>query len=227
MSAEGSVKVLNTWPSMFGMRVLIALKEKGVQYEYHEQDLSSKSQLLLESNPIYKKIPVLIHNGKPICESLIIVQYIDEAWSSADRAFLPKDPYQRALARFWADYVDKKVYDAGSRAMRSPEGEEKEQARKDFLETMATLDGVLVKVCGGGPYFGGQHIGLVDIALAPFLCWFDAYETFGKFKPLDEAKCPHLSKWAKTVVECPSVKEAMSIAPPHKVVEFIQKMMKK
>jgi glutathione S-transferase len=58
---------------------------------------------------IYKKIPVLIHDGKPISESLIIVQYIDEVWS--DKApLLPSDPYQRAQAHFWADFIDKKVY---------------------------------------------------------------------------------------------------------------------
>jgi len=59
-------------------------------------------------NPIHKKIPVLIHNGKPICESAIIVQYIDEVWN--DKApILPSDPYERAQARFWVDYIDKKV----------------------------------------------------------------------------------------------------------------------
>ena len=64
--------------------------------------------LLLQMNPIHKKIPVLIHNGKPICESAIIVQYIDEVWN--DKApILPSDPYERAQARFWVDYIDKKV----------------------------------------------------------------------------------------------------------------------
>jgi glutathione S-transferase len=99
--------LLDTWPSMFGMRVRIALAEKGIKYEYKEQDLKNKSELLLKMNPINKKIPVLIHNGKPICESLIIVQYIDEVWN--DRSpLLPSDPYQRAQARFWADFFDQK-----------------------------------------------------------------------------------------------------------------------
>ena len=96
------------WASIFGMRVRVALAEKGIKYENKEEDLRNKSPLLLQMNPIHKKIPVLIHNGKPICESLIIVQYIDEVWH--DRApLLPSDPYQRAQARFWADFIDKKV----------------------------------------------------------------------------------------------------------------------
>ncbi|KAI5057362.1 hypothetical protein GOP47_0027377 [Adiantum capillus-veneris] len=219
MSSEESVKVMNTWVSMFGLRVLIALKHKGLHYEYQEEDLANKSQLLLESNPIHKKIPVLIHNGKPICESLIIVQYIDETWLSSDKPILPKDPYNRAMARFWADYVDKKVYDAGMRIIRSPEGELREQAKKEMIEYLTTLDGALRDLCGGGPYFGGYNIGFVDIALAPFLCWFEAYETMGAFKLLDEGQCPHLFKWAKDVLQHPSVKEAVKIAPSDKLVD--------
>lgn len=102
------VILLDYWASMFGMRTRIALAEKGVKYEYREEDLSNKSSLLLEMNPIHKKIPVLIHKGKPICESIIQVQYIDEVWSNSN-PILPSDPYQRAQARFWVDYIDKKV----------------------------------------------------------------------------------------------------------------------
>lgn len=96
--------------SMFGMRVRVALAEKGIEYEYREENLlANKSPLLLEMNPIHKKIPVLIHNGKPISESLIIVEYIDEVWKDKSPTLLPSDPYQRAQARFWADFIDKKV----------------------------------------------------------------------------------------------------------------------
>ena len=65
-------------------------------------------KLINEMNPVHKKIPVLIHNGKAISESLVIVEYIDEVWKDKS-PLLPTDPYQRAQARFWADYVDKKV----------------------------------------------------------------------------------------------------------------------
>lgn len=102
------VVLLDFWPSPFGMRVRIALAEKGIDYEPREEDLSNKSPLLLKMNPVHKQIPVLIHKGRPVCESLIIVQYIDEVWSHK-APLLPSDPYHRAHARFWADYVDKKV----------------------------------------------------------------------------------------------------------------------
>jgi glutathione S-transferase len=105
------VVLLDFWPSVFGMRVRIALAEKGIKYEYKEEgsrNKSDKSDLLLKMNPVHKKVPVLIHNGKPVCESVIIVQYIDEVWNDKS-PLLPSDPYQRAHARFWADFIDQKV----------------------------------------------------------------------------------------------------------------------
>ena len=103
-----TVLVLGAWASPFSNRVRIALLEKGVEYEYKEEDLVNKSSLLLKSNPVHKKVPVLIHNERPICESLIIVQYIDETWNKTS-PLMPGDPYERANARFWADYIDNKV----------------------------------------------------------------------------------------------------------------------
>jgi hypothetical protein len=103
------VTLLDFWASPFGMRVKIALAEKGVKYEYSEQDLRDKSALLLQMNPVYKKIPVLVHRGKPVCESLIIVQYIDDVWRGK-APLLPSDPYERAQSMFWADFIDKKVW---------------------------------------------------------------------------------------------------------------------
>ncbi|KAF0929939.1 hypothetical protein E2562_027069, partial [Oryza meyeriana var. granulata] len=102
------LKLLGTWMSPFVIRVRLALSLKGLSYEYIEQNIRDKSELLVVSNPVHKKVPVLIHDGKPICESEIIVQYIDEAFPGAGAGFLPSDPYERAVARFWVSYIDDK-----------------------------------------------------------------------------------------------------------------------
>lgn len=108
MSSE--VVVVDFWANGFGMRARIALEEKGIEYRYVEEDLSiaERSPLVLEMNPVCKSVPVLIHGRRPICDSLVIVQYIDEAWKVGP-TLLPRDPHQGALARFWADFINKKV----------------------------------------------------------------------------------------------------------------------
>ena len=107
--SKGEVVLLDCWASPFCMRAKIALEEKGVQHERREENLfGGKSELLLKSNPIHQQVPVLLHNGKPISESTIVVGYIDEVWPSST-PLLPTCPYERAQARFWADFIDKKV----------------------------------------------------------------------------------------------------------------------
>ncbi|GMN70369.1 hypothetical protein TIFTF001_039417 [Ficus carica] len=213
------VILLDVLLSMFGARVRIALAEKEVKYENKEQNLSDKSPLLLEMNPIHKKIPVLIHNGKPVCESLIIVEYIDNVWQRK-APLLPTDPYQRSQARFWADFVDKKLYVAGNKVLTiTTKGEEQETAKKEFLDTLKMLEAEL----GDKPYFGGESFGFVDIALVGFYSWFHAYETFGNFSV--EAECPKLIAWAKRCMEKESVSKSL---PDQKTVyEYVVQVRKK
>ncbi|KAK4381550.1 Glutathione S-transferase U9 [Sesamum angolense] len=104
MAEENKVVLHGLWSSTYVKRVELALKIKGIPFEYVEEDVLNKGPLLLKYNPIHKKVPVLVHNGKPIFESLVILEYIDEMWRN-EPLLLPKDPNERARTRFWAGYV--------------------------------------------------------------------------------------------------------------------------
>ncbi|KAL0364107.1 UNVERIFIED_CONTAM: Glutathione S-transferase U17 [Sesamum angustifolium] len=104
MATSAGVQLLGSRASPFSNRVQLALKLKSVEYEFVEEVFyANKSERLLNANPVYQKIPVLIHDAKPVCESLVIVEYIDEAWTGNGPSILPSDSYERAIARFWLD----------------------------------------------------------------------------------------------------------------------------
>nr|XP_009413464.2 PREDICTED: glutathione S-transferase U17-like [Musa acuminata subsp. malaccensis] len=132
-AAAGEVRLIGAWPSPYVLRPRVALNLKGVEYEFLEVKFGEKSELLLRSNPVYKKIPVLLHHDKPVCESMIIVEYVDGAWANSGQAILPADPYERALHRFWAVYIDDKWFPSmvgiGKAETEEAKAESAEQAR--------------------------------------------------------------------------------------------------
>ncbi|KDP37218.1 hypothetical protein JCGZ_06274 [Jatropha curcas] len=211
MSEGDQLILLDLFPSPFAARVRIALAEKELQYESKQEDLSNKSPLLLQMNPVHKQIPVLIHNDKPICESMIIVQYIDEVWTHKS-PLLPSHPYQRAHARFWADYIDKKIYPIG-RMLWASKGEVKEASKKELVQCFKILEGELADK----PYFGGESFGYIDLALIPFSNFFYSFETLGKLSM--EVECPKLLEWSKRCLQKETVSK--SIADPKTVYETV------
>uniref|UniRef100_A0ACD5WFI5 Uncharacterized protein n=1 Tax=Avena sativa TaxID=4498 RepID=A0ACD5WFI5_AVESA len=216
---DDGLVLLGFWVSPFAQRCRIALAEKGLPYKYVEEDLfGGKSDLLLRSNPVHKKIPVLLHHGKPVNESLVILQYLDDAFPETP-SLLPADPHARAHARFWADYIDKKVTDCGSRLWKL-KGEPHRQARAEMIEILRTLEAEL----GEKKFFGGEHgFGFVDAAFAPSTAWFLTYERYGEFSVAEVA--PRLAACAARCGERESVAE--SIYSPEKVYDFIGELRKK
>ncbi|WMV28549.1 hypothetical protein MTR67_021934 [Solanum verrucosum] len=219
--ATGSVKLLGSWASPFVNRVEIALKIKSIEsHELIQENVLNKSELLLKSNPVYKKIPVLIHDEQPIRESLVILQYIDEAWLNGP-SILPSDPYDRAIARFWAAYIDEKWYPLVAE-YRNAEGKE---AKAAVVEKMSggnlLLEEAFIKINKGKSFFGGDRIGYVDIVLGSLLGWVKVIEIMDDMKILDETKLPSLAEWDERFFSDKAVKDI--IPQPEKLVEAYQK----
>ncbi|XP_059667876.1 glutathione S-transferase U8-like [Cornus florida] len=210
------VKLLGVWRSPFSRRVEIGLKLKGVPYEFiEEEDLfGKKSDLLLKYNPVHKKIPVLLHNGKPIAESVVILEYIDDTWKGG-HPILPKHPYDRAMARFWAKFIDDKCAPAIWKANWSKD-KEKEEAMEEAHELLKTLESELK----GKRFFGGDDIGLVDIVANFIAFWAGLIQEVSGTELLTREKFPVLFKWIDEYVNCSVIKE--NLPPRDKLTAFFR-----
>ncbi|KAJ8553655.1 hypothetical protein K7X08_024333 [Anisodus acutangulus] len=221
MEDEKNVTLHGMWISTYAKKVELALKIKGIAYEYVEEDLSNKSSLLLKFNPIHKKVPVLLHHGKPVSESLVILEYIDETWKNEPR-FLPEDPYERARVRFWATYC-LQISDTMKKAFISAQ-EVEEGAFDEFFEKLKVMEeGMRDFFPGGRSNICTENLGLLDIIIVGSLGTFKAAEEVLETKLVDPQRNPFVYSWVNTLLELPLVKETL---PPHdKVVsrlEFIK-----
>ncbi|XP_031477108.1 glutathione transferase GST 23-like [Nymphaea colorata] len=211
------VVLYGTWSSFFVDRVKWALKMKGVEYQYVEEDLLNKSPMLLQYNPVYKKVPVFVHAGNPIAESTVILQYIDEVWPQ--NPIMPEDPYDRAMARFWAKFIDEKCKEAVWAAI-SPFTDEPGKNIEPALAALEVLDDHL----RGRKFFSGDTIGYTDLVAGWIPRWMAAMEEFAGTKLLDPQRFPSLHAWACKFLEVPIIRDSQ--APHDKLVERIKEYRK-
>ncbi|RVW66180.1 hypothetical protein VitviT2T_008238 [Vitis vinifera] len=206
------VKLFGAWGSPYSRRIELALKLKGLQFEYIEENLYNKSPALLKYNPVHKKVPVLVHNGKPVAESLVILEYIDETWKH--NPFLPTDPYEKAKARFWARFIDEKFWPAAKKAMAS-RGREREEAIEEAQQHLKTLESELKEK----KIFGRESLGFVDIA-AHLLFWLVvAQEAFG-VEILTEEKFPAVHELYQRLADEAVFKECMP--PKEQLIAYLK-----
>jgi len=93
-------------------KVRLALYEKGLQFESRLLDLQKFEQhapdyLKLNPNGV---VPTLVHEGRAIIESSIIIEYIEDAFPQTPLA--PVDPWLLAQMRLWLKFSDNVAYNA-------------------------------------------------------------------------------------------------------------------
>ncbi|BAT00222.1 probable glutathione S-transferase GSTU6 [Oryza sativa Japonica Group] len=225
----GELKLLGTWASPFVQRVRLALNLKGLAYEFIEEEIGGgKSELLLASNPVHKKVPVLLHRSNPICESQVIVQYLDDAFpgGAAGGDLLPSDPHARAVARFWAAYIDAEFFAPWNRSFYTASEEEKTAEMGRAAAALATIERAFAELSRGKGFFSGEdRPGFVDVVLGGFVGSMRAYGTAVGVEVLDAGRTPLLVAWAERVA---ALDAARGVIPDvERVVELSRYARKK
>ncbi|KAL6183117.1 hypothetical protein ACLB2K_044528 [Fragaria x ananassa] len=177
--------------------------------------------MLLKLNPIHKKVPVLVHNGKAITESLVIIEYIDETWKTGPR-LLPQDPYKRSQIRFWASYVQQ-VSEPMVMVLKTI-GEAQEKAIKEVSEKVKVLEAGLKGLFPDGiPSVDeySKNVTLLDLViLADLGGGYEVQEEVFGVKIIDSEKTPLIVSCITALIELPVVKESQM--PREKVVAFLK-----
>ena len=91
-------------------KVRIVLAEKGLDWKKHHIDLPNKENLrpeYLKLNPL-GVVPTLVHDGRPVIESSIICEYLNDAFPRTP--LMPADAYAASQIRFWMKHVDTKLH---------------------------------------------------------------------------------------------------------------------
>lgn len=164
-----------TWSSPWVLHAMVALEEKGLQYEVEVVPLPipEARRAELRAKAVMWKVPILVHGEAWITESMAISEYLAERFSSSDgfpRLF-PQDLAVRARARqvmsaLRTGFFELRAERPTSTIFGPPRPaklSEKAQAEADELVRIATA-----LVAGGGDGICGPWC-IADADLALFL----------------------------------------------------------
>jgi glutathione S-transferase len=92
-------------------KVRITMRAKGLDWESVKVDLFKAEQYrpdYLKLNP-KGLVPTLVHGGKPVIESTLICEYLDDAFPQPP--LKPDDPWLRSRMRIWSKVVDEGLFE--------------------------------------------------------------------------------------------------------------------
>ncbi len=190
-------------------RAVIALTEKAVPFTRIDIDLAHKPDWFLALSPL-GKTPVLRVGDRPIFESAVIVEYLEE---TAPNPLHPANPLDRARHRGWVEFASTVLngiaglYNARAAAAFTAAAR---ALHERFHQTEAAL--------GKGPWFAGERFSLVDAAFAPVFRYFDVLDRVGDFTILTDL--PKIAAWRAALANRPSVQAAAPADYPARLVRF-------
>ena len=104
------LKLYHAEPVANSLKALIALKEKGLEFQSIYIDLHKFEQhepWFVAINP-EGQVPVLDHDGFIVTHTTVINEYLEDAFTDAP-ALRPADPQGKARMRYWNKFCDEHV----------------------------------------------------------------------------------------------------------------------
>ena len=97
--------------SVCAQKVRVVLAEKGLEYREHlmtlRGDQFSPEYMKLNPNAV---VPTLVHDGRTVIESSVILYYLDEAFPAPP--LMPQDLHERAAVRQFNKLIDEYVHNS-------------------------------------------------------------------------------------------------------------------
>jgi glutathione S-transferase len=198
-------------PSTYSQKVLIALREKKVDFIPEIVDLFTP-----ESRAAYKKVypllqvPVLVDGERLVPESSIIIEYVDTRVRAGAPRLIPEDPELGRAVRFHDRVFDLYVNEQ-ARALFFDARKPAEERRPDVVakakEILDVTYAFLDKHLAGKTWATGDAFSMADCAAAPPLNYLRRLHPYSAY--------PNLSSYFHRLVERPSFARVLEEARPY------------
>eukprot|EP00164_Ancoracysta_twista_P009556 GFYU01014172.1.p1 GENE.GFYU01014172.1~~GFYU01014172.1.p1 ORF type:complete len:313 (+),score=68.60 GFYU01014172.1:58-939(+) len=219
-----TLRFLNANFCPFGQRAWLALVEKNIPHEYVNVNYANTTHPtsieLGEINPD-KTVPAARWNGKPVYDSLPLLNFLDEEYP--EHPLLPKNTYQRFIARRLLKKHNDNCVSPLYQFLMAPKATKAEllDKRDKCIKMLKILNDDVKEYSGGGPYMLGEQFTMVDIAVAPFVERLEVLlAEYRNWRIPQTPEFEHFNRWYTNVKNRDSWK-VTTAAPTKEVLEVI------
>ncbi len=183
-------------------RAAITLAHKGLAFERVYINLSNKPDWFLRVSPL-GKTPVLLVDGRPIFESTVICEYLEDVYAPA---LHPHDTLQRAQHRAWMEFGSNILNNIAG-FYSATDGTALLVRSNELTAKFLLLEAELAQRSPTGPFFDGEKFSLVDAVFGPIFRYFDVFEKIDSFGFFLDAPC--VLAWRKLLAKHTCVMNAV------------------
>jgi glutathione S-transferase len=198
------MKIIGSYVSPYVRKVLVCMELKGLDYEVDPITPFFGNDEFRRLSPLCR-IPVLIDGDLALTDSSVIAEYLDEQFP--EPPLMPREPKQRARARWLEEFADTRLGDVFIWGLFYPKlvhprvwgepGDEQRINKSLSTEIPAALDYLEGELPESGYLFG--EMGLADIAIASFF----RNAGYAGFTP-DKARWPRTAGLVEHVLAHPA-----------------------
>ncbi|KAK3061155.1 hypothetical protein LTS18_006893 [Coniosporium uncinatum] len=174
---EQPLKLYSGWFCPFVQRAWLVLEEKKIPYQYIEVNPYHKPDSLLKLNP-RGLVPTLQYDNKPLYESTVICEFLEDAYPEHTPHLLPQDPYSRARTRIWTDFVTSRIIPSFHRFLQFQPMDDEEGLEEKRREFVGYVREFVREMDEQGPFFMGAEPGLMDFVIAPWMVRLWVFDHF-------------------------------------------------
>ena len=207
-----NLKLISFTICPYVQRAMIVLNEKNISFDIEYIDLSAPPPWFYDVSPL-EKVPVLLVDGNPLFESMVICEYLDEITPGS---LYPADAFEKAQSRSWIEFGNH-ILGSTFDFLRTDDSKKFNHLKSSLTDHFDVLEDEI----SDADYFNGSDFSMIDAIYAPIFRYhkrISDYEDYGLFED-----APRVKAWGERLLERPSVINSVPESYDEGVTKFLKK----
>ena len=207
-----NLKLISFTICPYVQRAMIVLNEKNISFDIEYIDLSAPPPWFYDVSPL-EKVPVLLVDGNPLFESMVICEYLDEITPGS---LYPADAFEKAQNRSWIEFGNH-ILGSTFDFLRTDDSKKFNHLKSSLTDHFEVLEDEI----SNDDYFNGSNFSMIDAIYAPIFRYHKRISDYKDYGLFEDA--PKVKTWGERLLERPSVINSISESYDEGVTKFLKK----